>query len=47
MYIYETERHQLITSFEMCYNVDDILPLCEELNLPLVVSPTALDLSQN
>lgn len=26
---------------EMCYNVDDILPMCEELDLPLVVSSTA------
>ena len=25
---------------EMCYNVDDILPICEELDLPLVVSST-------
>jgi len=25
---------------EMCYNVDDILPVCEELDLPLVVSST-------
>ena len=21
----------------MCYNVDDLLPLCEELNIPLVL----------
>lgn len=22
---------------EMCYNVDDLLPLCEELNVPMVL----------
>lgn len=30
----------------MCYNVDDILPICEELELPLVVSSTALEQSK-
>ena len=22
----------------MCYNVDDLLPVCEELNIPIIVS---------
>jgi len=24
--------------YQMCYNVDDLLPLCEELQIPIVVS---------
>jgi UV DNA damage repair endonuclease len=42
-FFYETVCHKLIISSieEICYNIDDILPLCEELDLPLVVSPNA------
>ena len=31
----------------MCYNVDDILPVCDELDLPLVVGPAVRDKSRN
>jgi len=31
----------------MCYNVDDILPVCEDLDLPLVVRPTVRDKAHN
>jgi UV DNA damage repair endonuclease len=31
---------------EICYNVDDILPMCEELDLPLVVSSTVCNKSR-
>ena len=34
-------KKYLLCSIEMCYNVDDLLPICEELNLPLVVSSSA------
>jgi UV DNA damage repair endonuclease len=32
-----------LCSVEMCYNVDDLLPISEELDLPIVVSPLILD----
>ena len=32
-----------LCSVEMCYNVDDLLPISEELDLPIVVSPLTLD----
>ena len=31
----------------MCYNVDDLLPISEELDLPIVVSPLTLDENYN
>ena len=31
---------------EICYNVDDILPICEELDLPLVVSSSVCNKSR-
>jgi UV DNA damage repair endonuclease len=36
-----TKPDNTLLAEEMCYNVDDILPICEELDLPLVVSSTA------
>lgn len=33
----------LLPSVEMCYNVDDLLPISEELDLPIVVSSPTLD----
>ena len=30
---------------QMCYNADDLLPVCEELNIPLVVSRHLLHLT--
>ena len=33
----------LLYSVQMCYNVDDLLPISEELDLPIVVSVLTLD----
>jgi UV DNA damage endonuclease len=36
--ILRTRNPCLLSSVKMCYNVDDLLPISEELDLPIVVS---------
>ena len=35
----EMRDRLVLENDEMCYNPDDLLPVCEELNIPLVVRP--------
>lgn len=37
----EIRARLVLENDEMCYNPDDLLPVCEELEIPLVVSPQA------
>lgn len=35
----EMKARVVLENDEMCYNADDLLPVCEELGIPIVVRP--------
>lgn len=35
--VHFSTKYQAYGLFQMCYNVDDLLPICEELDIPIVV----------
>lgn len=42
----EMRARLVLENDEMCYNADDLLPVCEELDIPLVVSNASYSIAQ-